>query len=83
MTTLLALTISAGVNTFFLVLSGTHLQHMEVPRLGVELELKLLTYATITAHLSLIFRPTTQLMAMPDPQPTEQGQGSNLHPHGY
>ena len=22
-------------------------------------------------------------MAMPDPQPTEQGQGSNLHPHGY
>ena len=26
--------------------------------------------------------PTQQLMAMPDPQPTEQGQGSNLQPHG-
>ena len=24
-----------------------------------------------------------QLMATPDPQPTERGQGSNLHPHGY
>ena len=31
------------------------------------------------AHL----QPTPQLMAMPDPQPTERGQGSNLHPHGY
>ena len=28
-------------------------------------------------------RATPQLTAMPDPQPTEQGQGSNLHPHGY
>ena len=27
--------------------------------------------------------PTPQLMAMTDPQPTAQGQGSNLHPHGY
>ena len=26
--------------------------------------------------------PTPQLMAAPDPQPTERGQGSNLHPHG-
>ena len=25
--------------------------------------------------------PTPQLTAMLDPQPTEQGQGSNLHPH--
>ena len=24
-----------------------------------------------------------QLMAMPDPLPTEQGQGLNLRPHGY
>ena len=28
-------------------------------------------------------QPTLQLIAMPDPRPTEQGQGSNLHPHGY
>ena len=27
-------------------------------------------------------RPTPQLIAMPDPQPTEPGQGSNLQPHG-
>ena len=28
-------------------------------------------------------RPTPQLTAMPDTQPTEQGQGSNLRPHVY
>ena len=27
--------------------------------------------------------PTPQLMAMLDPNPTEQGQGWNLPPHGY
>ena len=27
--------------------------------------------------------PTPQLKAMPDPQPTEQGQRLNLHPHGW
>ena len=27
-------------------------------------------------------QPTPRLMATPDPQPTEQGQGSNLQPHG-
>ena len=42
---------------------------MEVPRLAVELDL----------HL----RPTPQLTGTLDPQPTEQGQGLNLHPHGY
>ena len=26
---------------------------------------------------------TPQLIVMPDPYPTERGQGSNLHPHGY
>ena len=28
-------------------------------------------------------RLTPQLMATPDPQPTERGQGSNPHPYGY
>ena len=28
-------------------------------------------------------RSTQQLTAMPDPYPSEQGQGSNLCPHGY
>ena len=27
-------------------------------------------------------QPTPQLTATPDPQPTEQGQGSNPQPHG-
>ena len=27
-------------------------------------------------------RPTPQLTATPDPQPTEEGQGSNPQPHG-
>ena len=28
-------------------------------------------------------RPASQLRTMLDPKPTERGQGSNLHPHGY
>ena len=42
---------------------------MEVPSLGIKSELQLPAYATTTA--------------MQDPEPTEQGQGSNLLPHGY
>ena len=34
---------------FFLVFSGPHLRHIEVPRPGVELELQLLAYTTATA----------------------------------
>ena len=34
---------------FFLVILGPHLWHREVPRLGVESELQLQTYATATA----------------------------------
>ena len=42
---------SSSVFFFFLsfVLLGQHLQHMEVPRLGVESELLLLAYARATA----------------------------------
>jgi len=47
---------------------GPYLQHVEIPRLGVESEL----------HL----QPTPQLWATPDPEPNERGQGSNPHPHG-
>ena len=41
---------------FFLIFLGLHQQHMEVPRLGVKLELQLLAYAiaTATQDLSLI-----------------------------
>ena len=34
------------------------------------------------AGSKLCQRPTPQLVARPDPQPTEQGQESNLKPHG-
>ena len=42
---------------------------MEVPRLGVESELQLLAYATVTAMPDPSRRlwPTPQLMATPDP----------------
>ena len=53
---------------------------MEVPRLGVEIR------ATASrlrhSHSNQGSKPP-QLMVMQDPQPTERGQGSNLHPHGY
>ena len=38
---------------FFLFFLGAHLWHMEVPRLGVELELQLLAYATSTTTWDL------------------------------
>ena len=34
------------------------------------------------AGLEPRLRPIPQLLASPDPQPTEQGQGSNPQPHG-
>ena len=58
-----------GTRAFFLLFLGVHPQHMEVPRLGLELDLQLLAYTTATA--------------MRDTQAIEQGQGSNVHPHGY
>ena len=38
-----------SLNFFFFVFLGLHLQHMEVPRLGIKLELQLLAYTTATA----------------------------------
>ena len=38
---------------FFFVFLGPHLRQMEVPRLGVEMELQLLAYATVTAMQDL------------------------------
>ena len=59
--------LSCSVLCFALL--GLPVGHMEVPRLGVKLELQLPAYATA--------------IAMPDPQPTELGQELNLHPHVY
>ena len=53
----------------FLVFLGPYPWHMEVPRLGVKLELQLPAYTTATATWdpSLCLLPTPQLMATPDP----------------
>ena len=72
----------------FLVFAFSWLQpqHMEVPRLGVKLELQLATslhHNHSNARSEPRLLPTPQLTAAPDPQPTERGLGSNLHPHGY
>ena len=40
---------------------------MEVPRLGVVLELSLLAYSHSNAESELRLQPTPQLTAMPDP----------------
>ena len=38
------------------------------------------SYSNVGSELR--FQPMAQLMATLDPSPIEQGQGSNLHPHG-
>ena len=40
-------------NPFLFFFSQLHLQHMEVPRLGAELELQLLAYTTVSAMWEL------------------------------
>ena len=57
---------------------------MEVPRLGdlivaVAADLR---QSHSNAGSEPRLQPTPQLTAMLDPQPTEQGQGSNPQPHG-
>ena len=52
---------------------------MEVPRLGVESDLQLPAYTTDTARqdLSCICDLQPQLMATPDPRPTELSEGED------
>ena len=52
---------------FFLAFLGLLLWHMEVPRLGVELELQLAAYTTATETPDLSPVRDLQLMATPDP----------------
>ena len=44
--------LSYKTTLFFVLFLGLHLQHMEIPRLGVESELQLLAYATAAPDLS-------------------------------
>ena len=59
-------TIWLFIDLFFL---GPHLQHMEVPRVGVKSELWLPAYTTAIATQDprLSLQPTPQLTAMLDP----------------
>ena len=56
-------------NFFFYLFYFFVLQHTELPRLGVQLELQLPAYSTATAtpDPSHVLQPTPQLMASPDP----------------
>ena len=58
-----------------------HLRHMEVLRLGVESELQLPAFATATAMQNP--SRTCNLCYSLWKQPIKQGQGWNLHLHGY
>ena len=53
------------------------------PRLGVKFRAAAagLHHSYSNARSKPHLWPTAQLMASPDPQPTEQGQGWNPHPH--
>ena len=63
---------------------GLHLWPMEVPGLGVELELQLPADTTDTATLDLGLACNLQAsVAMLDPQPTKCGQRLHPRPHGY
>ena len=62
-----------GTLFFFL---GLHLQHMEVPRLGIELELQPAgqSHSHSNSESKPRLHPTPQLRVTLDPYPTEQGQ---------
>ena len=64
---------------------GPHPRHMEVPRLGVESELRLsgLDHSHSNTRSESYMWPTSQPMAMLDPQCTELVQGLSLCLHGY
>ena len=47
-----------SVLLFFFFFLGPHLRHMEVPRLGVQLELQLQAYATVTPRSEPHLQPT-------------------------
>ena len=69
----------------FVCFSGLQLWHMEVPMLGIEIRATAagLFHCHSNAGSKMCLQPTSWLTATPDPQPTEQGHGLNLHPHGY
>ena len=51
-------------------------------RSGIRVSAADLHHSYISAGSEPLLPPTPQLMATLDPQPAEQGQGSNQRPHG-
>ena len=68
-----------GQLTCVCVCLGSHLWHMEILIGNVAAGLRQ-SHSNVGSEPRL--QPTPQLTATPDPQPTEQGQGLNLQPHG-
>ena len=73
--------LSLSLSLFFL---GPNLQHMEVPRLGVESELQLPAYARATAtwdlsHLCDLHHSSWQHWIV---NPLNKARNLNPHPHG-
>ena len=66
--------------TYFLVVLELHLQHMEVPRLGVELELYLPAYVTAMQGLSCVcdLHHSSQQCQILNPLSKARGQTHNL-----
>lgn len=69
---------------FFFLVGAAHLWHMEVPKLGIESQLRLPAYVTATekqgpSHICDLYHNSQQRWT-----PTNNwGQGSNPHPYGY
>ena len=50
---------------------------------GIRAEAASVHHSHSNARSELPLQPTLQLMATPDPSPTDRGQESNLPSHGY
>ena len=59
------------------------MQHMEIPRLEVELKLQLLAYATATATMYLSCNLCHSLQQHWILNLLSEARESNLHPHGH
>ena len=68
-------------NSFFF--GGSHPWHMKFPGERSNRSLQLMAFTTATAMWDLSHICDLHHSSQLDPEPTERGQGSNPHPHGY
>ena len=67
----------------YFVILGPHLRHREVPRLGVESELKLLAYAIATPDLSQVCDPYRSSWQCQILNPLSEARDQTCNPHEY